>query len=161
MSATSPLPGKKSYSCSARRFHFASECTTCAVLCTAGMSNATGRSTPFKSSFRPRAGSTNSGAVTRFRCSALHSFARKTCLISPMAFCVSYSPSVLSYPCGITVGIFSFPLFWGGALCRAALPRACTVWRCAQFPTLLIIKKSAARRKGAGVQRKRGTTRPP
>ena len=71
------------------RFHFASECTTSAFAPSAGTSKVTGHSTPFKSSFRPVAGSTNSGAVTRFRCSAPHSFSRKICLIRPMAFCVS------------------------------------------------------------------------
>ncbi|EJX06940.1 hypothetical protein EVA_04947 [gut metagenome] len=48
---------------------------------------------PLRSSFRPRAGSTKRGAVTRFRCNALQSFTSKICLIRPMAFCVSYRPS--------------------------------------------------------------------
>ena len=52
------------------RFHFASDCTTCASMPAAGMSKLTGRSTPFRSSFKPVEGSTNSGADTRFRFNA-------------------------------------------------------------------------------------------
>ena len=40
---------------------------------------------------RPVAGSTNRGAVTRFKCRAAQSFTWNTFLIRPMAFWVSYS----------------------------------------------------------------------
>ena len=52
------------------RFHFARECTTSIVSPgIAAISKDTGRSTPFKLSFRPDSGFTNKGADTRVRCS--------------------------------------------------------------------------------------------
>ena len=57
------------------RFHLARLCTTWALSPAAGTSKLTGRSTPLKSSFRPVAGSTNSGADTRFKFSASDTYA--------------------------------------------------------------------------------------
>ena len=53
------------------------------------ISKLTGRSTPFRSSFRPEAASTNRGAETRRRRRLPHRVSSKTRLSRPMAFWVS------------------------------------------------------------------------
>ena len=64
---------------------------TWALVPTSGISKETGRSTPFKLSFRPEFSSTNSGAETRRRLSALLRFTWKLLLMNSMARCISYT----------------------------------------------------------------------
>ena len=84
-----PSPGWNWYRFRARRFHLAREWTTTAVSFTPRMSKDTGRSTPFRSSFRPEEAATNRGADTRWRRRAPLSRSSNRRLSRPMAFWVS------------------------------------------------------------------------
>ncbi len=77
------------------------------------MPNETGRSTPFRLSFKPDSGVTKSGAVTLCRLSSAESCPWKKSLTCFIAICVSLRSRADLYPSGIFISLsyIFFPFF--------------------------------------------------
>ena len=119
MSVYSPSWGPNPYRASAMRFHLARECTISISPFTSIASKCTGRSTPFRLSFKPELFSTNSGADTRSSPMASEKTFSKVSFTYLMASSVSRTLSTLLYPWGIIHLSIDFSSFGRYNRCRA------------------------------------------